>query len=80
MLNDYMMQFIDERYPNDCYFQQHNTDPHRANITKEYFTEQVLTVMDRSSMYPNLNPTENVGCILVRDFYTAFRQFCSLEI
>lgn len=76
-LSEVLLPFVDLTFGRDCIFQQDNAAIHSARITKEFFDEQNLTVMEWPSKSPDLNPIENVWGILARAVYAHGRQFAN---
>uniref|UniRef100_A0A3B3TZ51 Tc1-like transposase DDE domain-containing protein n=1 Tax=Poecilia latipinna TaxID=48699 RepID=A0A3B3TZ51_9TELE len=54
---------------NDWVFQQDNAAVHNARLTKEFFQESNITILDHPAFSPDLNPTENIWGWMAREVY-----------
>lgn len=56
-------------------FQQDNASIHSSRLTKAYFLQKNIRVLDWPSKSPDLNPIENLWGILVREVYKNGKQY-----
>uniref|UniRef100_A0A3Q1AX10 Tc1-like transposase DDE domain-containing protein n=1 Tax=Amphiprion ocellaris TaxID=80972 RepID=A0A3Q1AX10_AMPOC len=56
---------------NSWVFQQDNTAVHNARLTKDFFRENNITLLDHPTCSPDLNPIENIWgwMILIRSVF-----------
>uniref|UniRef100_A0A3B4XWE3 Tc1-like transposase DDE domain-containing protein n=1 Tax=Seriola lalandi dorsalis TaxID=1841481 RepID=A0A3B4XWE3_SERLL len=55
---------------NDWVFQQDNATIHSARLTKNFFQENNITLLDHPVCSPDLNPIENIWGWMAREVYT----------
>ena len=56
-------------------FQQDNAAIHNVSITKKYFLEQKLKLLDHPACSPDLNPIENLWGLIFAKVYEGGRQY-----
>ena len=76
-LSENLLPFIDHVYGRDCIFQQDNASIHSSQVTKAFFIEENVHVMEWPAKSPDLNPIENMWGQLARAVYAEGRQFSS---
>uniref|UniRef100_A0A3B3YE53 Tc1-like transposase DDE domain-containing protein n=1 Tax=Poecilia mexicana TaxID=48701 RepID=A0A3B3YE53_9TELE len=60
---------------NDWVFQQDNAAVHNARLTKEFFQENNITLLDHPACSPDLYPIENIWGWMAREVYKNRHQF-----
>ncbi|GBN36835.1 Transposable element Tc3 transposase [Araneus ventricosus] len=61
-------------------YQHDNAPIHTSNATKNYLNSKSVTVLEFPPMSPELNPIENVWCIMSRKVYENGGQFYSVNV
>jgi hypothetical protein len=76
-LQDHLLPFMDHHHRDGAIFQQDNAAIHTSRLTKAWFSERNMTVLDWPAKSPDLNPIENMWGVLARRVYAGGRQFQS---
>ena len=63
----------------ECIFLQVNAAIHTASVTKEYFLEQKISVLDHPACSPNPNPIENLWGLIVAKVYGGGQQYSAIS-
>ncbi|KAL6479984.1 hypothetical protein MHYP_G00110170 [Metynnis hypsauchen] len=63
----------------DWVFQQDNAAVHNARLTKDFFQENNITLLDHSACSPDLNPIENIWGWMAREGYKNRHQFQTVD-
>uniref|UniRef100_A0A8C2J7U8 Tc1-like transposase DDE domain-containing protein n=1 Tax=Cyprinus carpio TaxID=7962 RepID=A0A8C2J7U8_CYPCA len=58
---------------NDWVFQQDNAALHNALLTKDFFQENNVALLDHPACSPDLNPIENIWGWMAREFKCSFQ-------
>ncbi|KAG3252027.1 hypothetical protein PI124_g3373 [Phytophthora idaei] len=74
-VSEYMLPFAHLHYGLDYIYQQDNASIHRSRLTKEFFEEEGISVLNWPARSPDLNPIENVWSMMARYVYTNGRQY-----
>ncbi|KAG2904581.1 hypothetical protein PC119_g11450 [Phytophthora cactorum] len=74
-VSEYMLPFAHLHYGLDYIYQQDNASIHRSHLTKEFFEEEGITVLNWPARSPDLNPIENVWSMMARYVYANGRQY-----
>ena len=61
-------------------FQQDNAPCHRANLSRVYFEQESINLLNWPANSPDLNIIENMWSQMVREVYKGGRQFSSLPM
>ncbi|CAB1452154.1 unnamed protein product [Pleuronectes platessa] len=64
---------------NDWVFQQDNAPIHNARLTKTFFQENNITLLDHPACSPDLNPIENIWGWMAREVYKNGLQFQTVD-
>uniref|UniRef100_A0A3P9MYL3 Tc1-like transposase DDE domain-containing protein n=1 Tax=Poecilia reticulata TaxID=8081 RepID=A0A3P9MYL3_POERE len=64
---------------NDWVFQQDNAAVHNARLTKEFFQENNIALLDHPACSPDLNPIENIWGWMAREVYKNGHQFQTVD-
>lgn len=65
MLDDHMVTFNNEAYPNGCYFQQDNSARYRASVTNEFLRCSLLMLITRNPLFNERSYLICDQCMLV---------------
>jgi len=79
VLEKSLLPFLSVTHNNNATFQQDNAAIHTSRVTKNWFQEKNIQVMDWPAKSPDLNPIENLWGILSRMVYHNGRQFLDRE-
>uniref|UniRef100_A0A672Z0X9 Tc1-like transposase DDE domain-containing protein n=1 Tax=Sphaeramia orbicularis TaxID=375764 RepID=A0A672Z0X9_9TELE len=60
-------------------FQQDNAAVHNARLTKDFFRENNITLLDHPACSPDLNPIENIWGWMAREVYKNGHQFQTVD-
>ncbi|KAG3090444.1 hypothetical protein PI124_g10254 [Phytophthora idaei] len=74
-VSEYMLPFAHLHYGLDYIYQQDNASIHRSHLTKEFFEEERITVLNWPARSPDLNPIENVWSMMARYVYANGSQY-----
>uniref|UniRef100_A0A3P8U947 Tc1-like transposase DDE domain-containing protein n=1 Tax=Amphiprion percula TaxID=161767 RepID=A0A3P8U947_AMPPE len=64
---------------NSWVFQQDNAAVHNARLTKDFFRENNITLLDHPACSPDLNPIENIWGWMAREVYKNGHQFQTVD-
>lgn len=64
---------------NDWVFQQDNAAIHNGRLTKDFFQENNVALLDHPACSPDLNPIENIWGWMAREVYKNGRQFQTVD-
>lgn len=64
---------------NDWVFQQDNATIHNARLTKDFFQENNVALLDQPVCSPDLDPIENIWGWVAREVYKNGRQFQTVD-
>ncbi len=78
VLAEHLLPIGEEIDSRNRIFQQDNAPIHTAGLTKTWFRDNPVVVLNRPSRSPDMNPIENLWGILVRRVYANGRQFDSV--
>ncbi|KAG3108305.1 hypothetical protein PI124_g12577 [Phytophthora idaei] len=74
-VSEYMLPFAHLHYGLDYIYQQDNASIHRSHLTKDFFEEEDITMLNWPARSPDLNPIENVWSMMARYVYANGRQY-----
>lgn len=78
-LKKYLLPVMRRKFRRRGIFQQDNASIHTARVTKSFFQESNLTVMDWPALSPDLNPIENVWGLLAQRVYGFGKQYDTVD-
>ena len=79
VLETSLLPFAEVHHDQDFIFKQDNAFIHTAKVTKAWFEDKNVTVLDLPAKSPDLNPRENLWGILSKQVYIQGRQFETKE-
>jgi transposase len=79
MLDDVLIPFTDDLMDGDFVFQQDNAAIHVSRLSKTWFEDKDIELLDHPPCSPDLNPMENLWGILARAVYSNGRQYSSVN-
>ena len=79
MLDGVLIPFTDEIMDGDFIFQQDNAAIHISRLSKTWFENKDIELLDWPSLSPDLNPMENLWGILARKVYANGQQYSSVD-
>jgi hypothetical protein len=74
-IGEYMQPFAHLKYGTDFVFQQDNAPIHSSRMTKAFFVEQSIEVLDWPAQSPDLNPIENLWATMALRVYRDGKQY-----
>ena len=77
LLDNVLIDFSERFCEGPWTFQQYNAAIHNAAVTKRFFSDRNIPLMDWPAISPDLNPMENLWGILSQQVYFSGRQFDS---
>ena len=79
VLKSNLLPFAEVHHGQGVIFQQDNASIHTAEVTKAWFEDKNVTLLDWPAKAPDLNPIENLWGFLSRHVYIQGRQFETKE-
>ncbi|GBN89228.1 Transposable element Tc3 transposase [Araneus ventricosus] len=79
IIENHLMPFAENTGRGNWEYQHDNAPIHTSHATKNYLNSKNVTVLERPPMSPELNPIENVWCIMSRKVYENGGQFYSVN-
>ncbi|GBN04490.1 Transposable element Tc3 transposase [Araneus ventricosus] len=79
-LENHLMPFAENIGRENWEYQHDNAPIHTSNAKKNYLNSKNVTVLEWPAMSPELNPIENVWCIMSRKVYENGGQFYSVNV
>lgn len=79
MLDTELINFTDDKMDGDFIFQQDNAAIHVSRLSRAWFEEKEIDLLDWPACSPDLNPIENLWGILARRVYGNGRQYTSVN-
>jgi hypothetical protein len=74
-IGEYMLPFAHLKYGTSIVFQQDNAPIHSSRMTKVFFAEQSIEVLDWPARSPDLNPIENLWATMALRVYRDGKQY-----
>lgn len=75
ILGTSLLPFVEHHHPHGALFQQDNAPCHTSAMTREWFFDMEVAVLNWPSRSPDLNPIENLWGMLAQKVYNNGRQF-----
>lgn len=79
MLEDVLIGYLEENSEQNFTYQQDNASIHVSKVSKDFFSQASIPLLDWPARSPDLNPIENVWGILSRAVYANSKQYNSVR-
>lgn len=79
MLEDILIPYSEDVMDGDFVFQQDNAAIHVSRLSRAWFEEKNIELLDWPARSPDLNPIENLWGIMARQVYDGGRQFSTVQ-